>query len=193
MTYYLKEDISTHRTAAFAYTGGVLLLATKGDLIAGALELMAPSQRPSIASESWFSDAVKAAAGRVANQLRMVYNLERLIATPHFRSYWVQRNVSDLREFRCGLADLEQSRGGFQERRVLLRATAGSRDRGRIGLGSCVGAGSGRCGVLSRLDQTRRRMDRVGDLREDFREYRVGGRRLDQRSRQFRTKGKRAA
>jgi hypothetical protein len=125
VTYYLKEDAVSRRTAAFVYSGGMLLLATKGDLIAGALELMAQAQRPSIASESWFSDAVKAAAPG-ANQLRMVYNLERLIATPHFRSYWIQRNISDLREFRCGLADLEQSRDGFRERRVLLRATAGA-------------------------------------------------------------------
>ena len=125
VTYYLKEDLVSRRTAAFAYTGGMLLLATKGDLIAGALELIAQAQRPSIASESWFSDAVKAAAPG-ANQLRMVYNLERLIATPHFRSYWVQRNITDLREFHSGLADLEQTRDGFQERRVLLRATAGA-------------------------------------------------------------------
>jgi hypothetical protein len=124
VTYYLKEDVASRRTAAFAYTGGMLLLATKGDLIAGALELIAQAQRPSLASESWFSDAVKAAPPG-ANQLRMVYNLERLIATPHFRSYWVQRNISDLREFSSGLADLEQTRGQFEERRVMLRAASG--------------------------------------------------------------------
>ena len=125
VTYYLKEDAGSHRTAAFAYAGGMLLLATKGDLIAGALELIAQTQRPSIASESWFNAAVKAAPPG-ANQLRMVYNLERLIATPHFRSYWIQRNTRDLREFSCGLADLERTGAEFQERRVLLRATAGA-------------------------------------------------------------------
>jgi hypothetical protein len=125
VTYYVKEDAVSRRTAAFAYTGGMLLLATKGDLLAGALELIAQTQRPSIASESWFSDAVKAAQPG-ANELRMVYNLERLTTTPHFRSYWIQRNTGDLHEFSSGLADLERTRGEFQERRVLLRATAGA-------------------------------------------------------------------
>jgi len=125
VTYYVKEDLGSHRTAAFAYTGGMLLLATKGDLIAGALELMAQAQRPSIAAESWFSDAVNAAAPG-ANQLRLVYNLERLIATPHFRSYWIQRNSGDLREFSSGLADLEQLSGEFRERRVVIRSTPGA-------------------------------------------------------------------
>jgi hypothetical protein len=124
VTYYLKEDVSSRRTAAFAYTGGMLLLATKGDLIAGALELIAQTARPSIGSENWFNDAVKAAQPG-ENQLRMVYNLERLVATPHFRSYWIQRNSHDLREFSSGLADLDRTGGEFQERRVLLRATAG--------------------------------------------------------------------
>jgi hypothetical protein len=125
VTYYLKEDPASRRSAAFAYSGGMLLLATKGDLVAGALELMAKTARPSIASEAWFSDAVKATQPG-ANQLRMVYNLERLIATPHFRSYWIQRNSPDLREFSSGVADLEQTRGEFQERRVLLRGAAGA-------------------------------------------------------------------
>ena len=154
VTYYLKEDAVSRRTAAFAYTGGMLLLATKGDLIAGALELIAQTPRPSIASESWFSDAVKAAAPG-ANQLRMVYNLERLIATPHFRSYWIQRNVSDLREFRCGLADLERaSRGEMRERRVLLRAERFwlLRLRMKVGGGPRAGAGSRQCGVLEGVD-----------------------------------------
>jgi hypothetical protein len=125
VTYYLKEDVGSHRTAAFAYTGGMLVLATKGDLIAGVLELIAQVQRPSIASESWFSEAVKAAPAGT-NQLRLVYNLDRLIATPHFRSYWIQRNSGDLREFGSGLADLEQAGGEFRERRVLLRSASGA-------------------------------------------------------------------
>jgi hypothetical protein len=137
VTFYLKEDSGSHRTAAFAYTNGMLLLATKGDLIAGALELMAQTARPSIGSESWFSDAVKAAPQGV-NQLRLVYNLERLIATPHFRSYWIQRNTGDLREFRSGLADLEQMRGEFQEHRVLLRATAAAPVTDESGTGRAI-------------------------------------------------------
>jgi hypothetical protein len=118
--YYVKEDAASHRMAVFAYTGDVLLLATKEELVAGALELMARQARPSIASEKWFQDTVAAAAG--SGELRLVYNMERLAAAPHFRSYWVQRNSSALRVFSSGLVDLERARGEVRERRVMLRA-----------------------------------------------------------------------
>ena len=38
----------------------------------------------------------------------MVYNLERLLETPHFRSYWVQRNATRLSEFSAVAADLDR-------------------------------------------------------------------------------------
>jgi hypothetical protein len=122
--YYVREDAASHRLAAFAYTGDLLLLATKEDLIAGALELHSQAG-PSLAGEPWFAGATSAAAPG-ANDLRLVYNVSRLRATPQFRSYWVQRNNSALAEFSAGLADLERARGEFRERRVLLRANATS-------------------------------------------------------------------
>jgi hypothetical protein len=118
--YYVKEDAGTHRAAAFAYAGDMLLLATKEELIAGALELMARQPRPQLASESWFQDAVRAAQPG-PNDVRLVYNLTRLLATPQFRSYWIQRNANALREFSAGLSDLERARAEFRERRVMLR------------------------------------------------------------------------
>ncbi len=118
--YFVKEDAASHRVAAFAYAGDVLLLATKEELIAGALELMARTSRPALASEKWFQDA--AAAAGPAGELRLVYNVEKLSASPHFRSYWIQRNVSDLSEFSSGATDLDRARGEFRERRLLIRA-----------------------------------------------------------------------
>jgi len=118
--YYVREDRDSHRTAAFAYSGGLLLAATREDLVSGALELLARQTRPSLSREAWFADAVQAAAPG-DRDVRLVYNMERLAGSPHFRSYWVQRNVGDLREFRSGLADLERVRGEIRERRVLLR------------------------------------------------------------------------
>jgi len=119
--YYIKEDKVSRRVAAVAYTGDMLLLATSEEQLAGALELIARLPRPSLASEAWFADAVQAApAGD--RDLRLVYNVDRLAATPHFRSYWIQRNTAALQEFRSGLADLERARGEVRERRVLLRA-----------------------------------------------------------------------
>src|ERR1700683_4592357 len=60
--YFVKEDKPSHRVAAFAYTGDSLLLATREDLIAGALQLMAHEALPSVASEPWFVNSVQSAA-----------------------------------------------------------------------------------------------------------------------------------
>src|SRR5262249_15398265 len=59
-----------------------------------------------------------------SNDLRLVYNMPRLLSAPQFRSYWVQRNTADLRGFSSGVADLERAQGEFRERRGLLRASA---------------------------------------------------------------------
>jgi hypothetical protein len=130
--YYVKVDAGSHRVAAFAYAGDLLLLATKEDLIAGALELAARSSRPALAGEKFFQEA-SAAAG-APGELRLIYNLESLVKTPHFRSYWAQRNSSALKEFSAGAADLDRARGEFRERRVLLRtnATAGVTDESAV-------------------------------------------------------------
>ncbi len=121
--YYVREDRGSHRTAAFAYSGGLLLAATREDLMSGALELLARQNRPALTGEAWYGDTVQAAAAG-DRDLRMVYNMERLAGAFQFRSYWAQRNVGELREFRSGLADLEVARGEMRERRVLLRASA---------------------------------------------------------------------
>jgi hypothetical protein len=124
--YFVKEDKPSHRVAAFAYTGDSLLLATKEELIAGALRLMAREALPSVASETWFSNSVQAAAtgstSTSPSDLRLVYNMTALARTFQFRSHWVQNNVPDLRQFSSGFADLERARGQIHERRVLLRS-----------------------------------------------------------------------
>jgi hypothetical protein len=122
--FFVKSDIATHRTAAFAYAGDLLLLATDEALIAGALELLASSStpdQPSLASEKWFADATGAAQG-APGDLRLAHNIDRLEQAPQFRSNWVQHNARDLREFSSGLADLDRASGELRERRVLLRA-----------------------------------------------------------------------
>ena len=119
--YFVKEDKPSHRVAAFAYAGDSLLLATKEELIAGALKLMAAEAGPTVAAEPWFTNAVQAAASGPSD-LRLVYNMTSLARTFQFRSHWVQNNVPDLRQFSAGLVDLEHARGEIRERRVLLRA-----------------------------------------------------------------------
>jgi len=122
--YFVKEDKPSHRVAAFAYVGDSLLLATKEELVAGALQLVAREAAPSVASEEWFASSVQAAAPG-PNDLRLVYDMASLARNYAFRSHWVQDNVPDLHQFSSGLADLERVRGEIRERRVLLRTTPG--------------------------------------------------------------------
>ena len=119
--YYIKEDAGSHRTAVFAYAGDLLLLGTRQDALAGALELIARVNRPSIASEPWYQSATQAAAAG-DRDLRLVYSMDRLTQTHQFRTHWIQNNTPVLKEFASGLADLERTRGEVRERRVLLRS-----------------------------------------------------------------------
>lgn len=112
------------RTVAFAASGDWLLLATREDLMAGALTLMAArpekaASADSLAAEPWFTDA-RAAALKDSGELRMTLNLEKIVPSPYFRSYWVQRNVTEMKRYRSAVADLYMDSGGFREERVLL-------------------------------------------------------------------------
>jgi hypothetical protein len=123
VTYYMKVDKASQRVAAFAYAGDLLILASKEELIAGALELRAnASSRATMVSEVWFRGATQAAAP--ATDVRMVYNLEKLSRAFGFRTHWIQGNARELGEFSSGVTDLEIARGEFRERRVMLRAAA---------------------------------------------------------------------
>jgi hypothetical protein len=112
------------RTVAFATSGDWLLLATREDLMAGALTLMAgrsgnSAPADSLAAEPWFVDA-RAAAQKDAGELRMTLNLDKIVPSPYFRSYWVQRNITEMKQYRSAVADLYMDTGDFREERVLL-------------------------------------------------------------------------
>lgn len=119
VSFYLRTDAQSKRTVAFALTKGYLLLATREDLLAQSLELLAGGGKPSIASDRWYRDSVAAAQNH--GELRLVMNLESLLKSVHFRSYWVQRNVSTLRRYWAGAADLKRSGANITETRVFLR------------------------------------------------------------------------
>jgi hypothetical protein len=118
--YFVRVDPASRRTVAFAVSGDYLLLATREDLVAGALVLLAGQPGAAVSSERWFDQSVKAAGP--AGDLRLVMNLEALLRTPHFRSYWIQNNVSDLRPYSAAVSDLHRSAGEYREERVFLRA-----------------------------------------------------------------------
>ena len=118
--FYQRTDVASKRTVAFAFTKGYLLLATRDDLIARALELFAGGSSPSIASDRWYRESTGAAASPAA-ELRLVLNLESLVKSPYLRSYWIQRNASMIRRYWAEVADVKRTADTVTETRVLLR------------------------------------------------------------------------
>ena len=117
--YFVRMDPESRRVAAFATTGDYLLVATREDLIPAALKLIAGAGGSAVTGEEWFAAPVREAGAR--GDLRLVMNLPSLVRSPHFRSYWVHRNVSELRQYGAGIADVFRSPTGIREQRVLLR------------------------------------------------------------------------
>jgi hypothetical protein len=104
---------------AFGVRDQYLVLGTREDLVAGALTRIAGQPGASVDAEGWFAQAVKASAA--PGELRLVVNMETLVKQPHFRSYWVQQNVGDLKQYASAVSDLSRAAGEIREERVLLR------------------------------------------------------------------------
>jgi hypothetical protein len=121
VTFFLRRDPESGREVAFAVTGDYLLLATREDLLAGALQLLGSGDARSIETERWWSQSVAAAPAE--GDLRMVLNLEKIVPSPYFRSYWVQQNITDMKQYTAAISDLIRSGKEYREERVLLRKT----------------------------------------------------------------------
>ncbi|MGA8066255.1 MAG: hypothetical protein WCA47_02900 [Terriglobales bacterium] len=128
VAFYVRSDPESQKQVAFAVSGDYLLLATREDLLAGALQLMSKSQTQTqvhdLASEPWWSQAV-ASAGP-AGDLRMVMNLEKIVPSPYFRTYWVQQNITEMKQYSAAVSDLFRSLEQYREERVLLRKSPAS-------------------------------------------------------------------
>jgi hypothetical protein len=122
VSFFVRRDPESQKEVAFAISGDYLLLATREDLVRGALELMSGSKDLTIETEPWWSQSV-AAAGP-AGELRMVLNLEKLVPSPYFRTYWVQQNITDLKQYSAAVSDLFRSRKEYREERVLIAKAA---------------------------------------------------------------------
>ena len=125
MQFYVRQDQQSNRTAAFAVRDGWLILGTRADLVAGVLDLLQLATTRSLADEPWYADSIKQASGS-GQDMRMVLNLERIVPSPHFRSYWVERNITEMKQYRAALCDLHRGSEQYTEDRVLLRKVAGS-------------------------------------------------------------------
>jgi hypothetical protein len=118
LPFYRRTDAASKSTVAFAFAKGYLLLATRDDLVAQALELLAGGSNPRIASDRWYHDAT--AAAQQPGELRMAMNLEALVKSSYFRSYWVQRNVSAVRQYWAAISDVRRAPGQITESRIFL-------------------------------------------------------------------------
>jgi len=117
--FYLRRDPASQREVAFAVSGDYLLLATREDLMAGALQLMSGKPDRTVESEQWWAQST-AAAGKPGD-LRLVMDLEKLVPNGYFRTYWVQQNITDLSQYSAAVSDLFRSRTVYREERVLIR------------------------------------------------------------------------
>ena len=120
--YYVRVEQQSGRIVAFATTDDYLLLATSEDPLANALKLLAGQSGTPVTGQPWYADGVQA-AGR-PGELRMLLEMGSIVRSPHFRSYWIQQNVSELRQYRAAVTDLHRQEGEIRERRVFLRPAA---------------------------------------------------------------------
>ena len=124
--FYIRTSSSDYSTVAFAQvstpSGYLLLLATREDLIANALALIAsPTASASLAQAPWFTDAsASLPPEKSPPALHMVLNLDRIVPMPQFRSYWVQRNITWMKQYRAAVSDLYLAPAAFREERALL-------------------------------------------------------------------------
>jgi hypothetical protein len=121
VTFYFRREMESDREVAFAANGDHLLLATREDLMAAALQLMAGSKDRTVEAEQWWSQSVGAAGP--TGDLRMVLNLEKIVPSPYFRSYWIQRNITEMKQYSGAASDLFRSGSEYREERVLLKKT----------------------------------------------------------------------
>jgi hypothetical protein len=141
VNFYLRRDPESKREVAFAISGDYLLLATREDLMAGALQLMSGQPDRTVESEQWWVQST-GAAGQ-AGDLRMVLDLEKLVPNGYFRTYWVQQNITDLSQYSAAVSDLFRSSRQYREDRVLIRKKEGAE--------SATGEGPAAAAELTRL------------------------------------------
>ena len=119
VSFYLRRDPESKREVEFAVAGDYLLLATREDLMAGALQLMAAKPDRTVESERWWTQST-GTAGQTGD-LRMMLDLEKLVPNGYFRTYWVQQNITDLSQYSASVSDLFRTSHEYREERVLIR------------------------------------------------------------------------
>jgi hypothetical protein len=117
--FFTRKDEQSGRVVAFAVVDNYLILGTREDLVAGSLELMSGSKGRTVSQEGWYMQALSAAPAK-AGDLRMVLNMEKIAVTPHFRTYWIQHNVTEMQSYGSAISDLYREGAAYREERVIL-------------------------------------------------------------------------
>jgi hypothetical protein len=117
--FFARKDEQSGRVVAFAVADNYLILGTREDLVAGSLELMSGSKGRTVSQEGWYTRALSATQTR-AGDLRMVLNMEKIAVTPHFRTYWIQHNITEMQSYGSAICDLYREGATYREERVIL-------------------------------------------------------------------------
>ena len=135
--FYLRRDPESQREVAFAVAGDYLLLATREDLMAAALQLISGKPDRTVEDEAWWAQST-AAAGP-AGDLRMVLDMQTLVPNGYFRTYWAQQNITDLSQYSAAVSDLFRSAKEYREERVLIRKLEPERNSSPESLSAVAG------------------------------------------------------
>ena len=88
--------------------------------MAGVLDQLAGTASHSLSNEGWYAEVVHDAQGE-RGDLRMVLDLDKIVRTPYFRSYWAQNNITEMKQYTAAVSDLYRSGQSYREERMLLR------------------------------------------------------------------------
>lgn len=117
--YWLRADAASGRSIAFGVADGLLFVATDDRLLGRALELHAGQGGDALPDDSWYP------THGPRGDLRIIENLSVLVRSPHFRSYWIQGNITELSAYSSATADVFVEDSGIREERRLERREAG--------------------------------------------------------------------
>jgi len=118
--YWVRADDESGRSIAFGVVDGLLFVGTDDALLGRALELRAgQGAGDALPDEGWYP------THGPSGDLRLVENLSVLVRSPHFRSYWIQGNITELSAYSSATSDLFVEVAGIREERRLVRREAG--------------------------------------------------------------------
>ncbi len=119
VNYWVRSDDESGRSIAFGIADGLLFVATDDSLLGRALELHAGQGGDALPGESWYP------THGPRGDLRIIENLSVLVRSPHFRSYWIQGNITELSAYSSATSDVFVEVAGIREERRLERREAG--------------------------------------------------------------------